>query len=274
MTRLRDNFDANDVPIDSSAVHRTDVFSKTDDFLLELDPNVDAPWEGLEEPAAQSDFERRKGSRRAPPKTGLSIRLQRWLNALVYKIHGSRRYQVVFAAVPLAALALILFSATVRISEIDGIVADTVTLSELEMEITALRAEWPESALRAIHDRLLNADQRRVFADYRGLAAWITEKSQFAEQLGLDFAYKLGEETPSSIESMNEVPIKLTLAGSETSEQTYLHVLEFLRRLLNTPYYVEIIETSLVGAGDGAKSVNADLRVWVHTEVTVDGEAP
>ncbi|MEM8982950.1 MAG: hypothetical protein AAGC71_07990 [Pseudomonadota bacterium] len=274
MTRLRDNFDATQVPIDSSAVHRVDVPSKTDEFLFELEPNIDTPWEGVEEPTAQTDFERRKGRRRSPPKTGISIRVQRWLNTLVYKIHGSRKYQIIFAAVPLAALALITFSATVRINEIDGIVADTVTLGELEAEIAALRAEWPESALQAIHDRLLNADQRRVFADYRGLAAWITEKDRFAEQLGLEFSYRLGEERASSIDNMNEVPIELTLAGSETSNQTYLHVLEFLRRLLNTPYYVEIIETSLIGAGDGAKSVNAVLRVWVHTEVTVDGETP
>ncbi len=268
MTQLRDDFDPNAVPIDSSAIH------KIDHKLMELKLADDVPWDGVPETEAQTDYERRRRGRRGAPKTALRIRIQRLLNAIVYKIYARRSYQAAFVLITLAAIGLIWYSATFRIQVIDEMFTDFSALGELETELLAIKEVWSAEQMQAIEDSVQNADQRRVFVDYRGLAVWLREKSIYAEQLGLNFAYTLGEGSPSRIEDMLEVPIELVLSGSEDATQTYLHVLEFLRRLVSTLYYVEIVEASLEGEGSGASRVTATLRVWVHATVNVDGKIP
>ena len=270
MTRLRDNFDPNDVPIDSSAIH------KIDNSVFELTLADDVPWEGVPETDAQSDFERRKGARRTAPKTALRIRIQRVLNAIVYRILANRVYQFGFIGITVAALALFTYTATFRMDRIDAAVTDFAILGQLQSELLAIKEVWSAEKMESLESSVQRADQRRVFVDYRGLADWLREKSIYAEQLGLNFSYTLGSVQASRIEDMVEVPIELTLGRSETSgdaSQTYLHVLEFLRRLVSTLYYVEIVEATLAGDGDGATSVTALLRVWVHATVNVDGGA-
>ncbi|MEL7537086.1 MAG: hypothetical protein AAFZ58_03100 [Pseudomonadota bacterium] len=269
MTRLRDDYDPNAVPVDSSAIH------KVDHQLLELKLSDDVPWEGVQETEAQTDYERRRGTRRTAPKTAMRIRVQRMLNAVVYRIYANRFYQVGFIAITVAAIALIWYSATFRIHLIDEMVTDFAVLGELQSELLAIKEVWSAEQMETIADSVENADKRRVFVDYRGLAVWLREKSVYAEQLGLGFSYTLGSGQASRIEDMLEVPIELTLTGAEgtqESSQTYLHVLEFMRRLVSTLYYVEIVEASLEGEGDGAKTVTALLRVWVHATVNVDGQ--
>ena len=269
MTRLRDDFDPNEIPIDSSASF------KVDHGVFELTVAEEVPWTDVPETDAQSDYERRNQGRRTAPKTARRIRIQRALNLIVYWIYARRRNQVLFAAVTVAALALFWFSANYRMQKIDEVVDDFMLLGSLQSELLAIKEVWSVEQMQSLESSVATADKRRVFVDYRGLAVWLREKSIYAEQLGLAFSYTLRAGQPSRIEDMLEVPIELTLtsAGSaESSAQTYLHVLEFLRRLVSTLYYVEIVEATLAGEGDGATNVTALLRVWVHATVNVDGE--
>lgn len=264
MTTLRKDYDPNSVPLNSSAIH------KLDDRLLELRLADEMPGDGLSEISEQTDFERRKQDRERLRVVAPHIRFQRMLNSLVYRIYGDRRFQVGFALVWIASIALLVFSLNWRIEKIDDNVVALSELGQVETELMDVRALWSTEKMKSIEDSVNTADERRVFVDYRSLATWLGEKSDFANQLGLEFSYSLGTSRASKIENMLEVPVAVSLKAVPGTEQTFLHTLEFLKRLVSTLWYVEIAEASLQGEGRGATSVNATLRVWVHGRVRVE----
>ncbi|MEM7611189.1 MAG: hypothetical protein AAF270_05905 [Pseudomonadota bacterium] len=264
MTTLRKDYDPNEIPLNSSAIH------KLDDRLMELRLSEDMPGPGLSEVSEQSDFERRLIERERERVVAPHIRFQRTLNSLVYKIYASRRYQVGFAMVWLLSFALLVVSLYWRIDHIDDSVMALTELGQLETELMQVRAQWSAEKMKSLEDSVTTADQRRVFVDYRSLADWLREKGDFARQLGLEFSYTLGAGRVSKIEDMLEVPVVVSLRSPADATQTYLHVLEFLKRLVSTLWYVEIAEASLEGEGQGATSVNATLRVWVHGRIKVE----
>lgn len=263
MTKLRENFDPLDVPVNSSGIF------KVQDGLMELQLADELPWKDLPEADAQSDYERRKQRRYQSPKTAFRIRIQRFLNAIVYRIYASRLWQVGFALVSIVSLALIWFSATQRIQHIDDTYADLTSLGQVETELLKIREIWSAEKMQSIADNVLNADKRRVFTDFQGLAIWLRQKGQYADQLGLRFSYSLGEGRSSRIDDMLELPIKVVLTTKEAQDdQTYLRMLEFLRKAVSTLYYAEIVAASLESKGEGVTQTVATLRVWVHATVT------
>lgn len=238
---------------------------------MELQLADEVPWKDLPEADAQSDYERRKVRRYKNPKTAFRIRVQRFLNAIVYRIYASRGWQVGFAMVSIASLALIWFSATQRIQKIDDVYTDLTALGQVETELLKIREIWSAEKMQSIADNVENADKRRVFTDFQGLANWLRQKREYADQLGLSFSYSLGEGRSSRIDDMLELPIKIVLTTKEAqNDRTYLRMLEFLRKAVSTLYYVEIVEAALESKGEGVTQTVAMLRVWVHATVKAD----
>lgn len=263
MTKLRENYDPKEVPMTSSGIF------KIDDSLIELQLSDEVPWKDVAETEAQTDYERRSTRRYKAPKTAFRIRVQRFLNAIVYRIYASRLWQVGFAMVALISVAMIWFSATQRIKLIDDTYTDLMEIGKLETDLLQIRQVWSAEKMQEIADNVRNADKRRVFTDFQGLAIWLRQKGEYAEQLGLSFAYSLGEGRSSRIDDMLELPIEVVLTTSDAQdEQTYLRMLEFLRKTVSTLFYVEIVEASLESQGEGVTKTQAVLRVWVHGTVT------
>lgn len=268
MTILRDDYDPNDVPLNSSAIH------KVDSSLFELEISGDDTAEEtvqelqiLEEP---DNDERRNIDRYEGPKKAGMLRLQRFIDGIVYRLYINRLYQVSFVLITVVSLAVLFFSLRYRVDHIDDNIVALAELGRIETQLLTVRENWSQDKMQQISDKVQNADTRRVFVDYRSLAIWLREKGVYADQLGLQFAYVLGDGQASEIEDMLELPIDITLRGSATVDDVYLRALEFLKRVVGTAWYVEIVEASLKGSGSGAQSVNATLRVWVHSSVRAE----
>ncbi len=266
MTKLRETYDPLDIPVDSSGIF------KLDDNTMELQIADELPWRNLPETSAQTDYERRKTQRYAIPKTALRIRVQRFLNGIVYRIYSDRNFAIAFTLVAVLSLAAIWFSATFRIHKIDQAYTDLGSLGAVQTELLQIKEIWSAEKMEQLADNVANADERRVFSDYQGLAVWLREKGVYADQLGLAFSYSLGEGVPSRIDDMLELPIEIVLiTQTGESEPAYLRMLEFLRRTVSTAYYVEIVDAALESEGSGVNRTVATLRVWVHGKVSADG---
>ncbi len=261
MSTLRDDYDPNDIPLNSSAIHRID----TSLFELSLEDDVDKDAGAANNDAAlaiDSPIERTFSH-----KVSANVRAQRWLNRLAYQIARSRPLQAVWAMVVIASVATLYLTLTYRIEHIDDSLILMQELGELDTRVLSLEREFMSQDMQSLKESVQSADTRRVFLDYRALAVWLSEKASFAEQLGLEFSYTLGDSEASAIEGMLEVPIMMVLGSEISNEQVYLRALEFLKRVVSTPFYVELSETTLRGEGKGARELNATLRVWVHSTV-------
>jgi len=262
MTKLRDDFDPLEVPVNSTGIFRVH------DNTMELQVVDELPWQDIPEAEAQSDYERRKTCRYQNPKTAFRIHVQRFLNGIVYRIYASRNWRIGFALLSISSLGLLWFSATQRIDLIDEVYTDQIALGQVETELLRVREVWSVEKMQQVADNVRDADERRVFGDFHGLAVWLRQKSQYADQLGLGFSYTLGEGRSSRIDDMLELPVEITLTVKDgDQEQTYLRMLEFLRKTVSTLYYAEIVEAALESEGEGVTRTVATLRVWVHGTV-------
>lgn len=259
MSTLRDDYDPTDVPLNSSAIMKID----TSGFDLALDDEMAEP----ERPAVNADSLELMPEGTTSFVVSPRVQVQRALNKIVYRIYRSRPLQAVWVAVILGCVAIMAYSLTTRVDHIDDNLVLLGELGELDTQLLSISRKWSLEEMKALEQSVASADTRRVFLDYRSLAIWLREKAVFAEQLGLEFGYNLGGSEASQIEDMYEVPVMVTLSSNAENGEAYLRTLEFLKRVVSTPFYVEITEAALTGEGRGARQLQATLRVWVHSSV-------
>lgn len=259
MSKLRDDYDPTDTPLNSSAIFRVDT------SLFELDVD-ETPEQTLRLVVPPVDKEPTPDATRISGRSPI-LKLQRLVNRLVYRVFVSRFYQSVIAGVLLLCLGLLIYSLTIRVDHIDDNLEIMAELGAVESELLALRNTWSGEAMQQLKDKVRRADQRRVFNDFQGLAVWLREKSRFADLLGLTFSYQLGEAESAEIDDMLQVPISLSLKGRPDTKELYLRALEFLKLVVSTAWYVEIIDARLEGNGVSSQGVDATLRVWVHGSI-------
>lgn len=254
MTTLRDDYDPNNIPVNSSAIHRIDASM----FELEIEEDVvDSSAQ-----AANSDIAALRAT--FSHRVTWRIRMQRLFDVLVLKIYHSRWYQVCWAMILVLAAGMLYVTLNHRIEHIDDDVVLMRELGELDTQLLMIEQRWSRQEMQDLQNSVQLADTRRVFLDYRRLALWLSEKNEYANQLGLKFSYRLGDREASDIDDMFEVPIDVRLVAAPDVEQVYQRALEFLKRVVGTAYYVEISEATLRGDGAGADELVATLRVWVH----------
>lgn len=257
MSTLRDDYDPTDIPLNSSAIFRID----TSAFDLELEEDVD---EGR---PINADATNERADSTASYRVSWRVQLQRALNRVAYRVYRNRWLQAAWAGIVIACAVTIAFELTSRIDHIDDNLALVAEVGKLDTELLNISRKWSLEEMKALEQSVARADTRRVFLDYRSLAVWLREKAVFAEQLDLEFAYNLGGSEASQIDDMYEVPVLVTLSSSAADGEAYLRTLEFLKRVVSTPFYVEISEAALTGEGRGARELKATLRVWVHSSV-------
>ena len=261
MSRPESAIDADPGPLGSSAVTHVDDSL----FELSLEPEVVQ--------AAPGESETGKISESGPSGTTEAYRLswrvraQRVFNDLVHRIYRSRVLQAVWAAIAIASIALLLYSLNGRLDRLDNRTRLLQELGELDSRALSIQSDWSLDKMQALEASVAQADTRRVFADYRSLAQWLQEQARYAQRLGLMYSYSLGESQRSEVDDMLEVPVALTLRGARDTVQLYLRSLEFLQGTISTPFYVEITRAALEGQGQGATTLQATLKVWVHSTV-------
>jgi len=169
------------------------------------------------------------------------------------------------------SITLLWFTAKYRIVQIDGLYSDLATRGQLETELMLKNREWSQERMEALSDSVQSADRRRVFLDYANLASWLSSERDVAAAMDLNFTYVLSKTQTSRMEHVDEVAVFISIKVPRTHDaKAYTDLMRFLREMIKTPWYVEIVEASIVGGERGASDLNAELRIWVHDRVNAD----
>lgn len=221
------------------------------------------------DPMTAQPIERRQLRR---PRLSGRFQLQSWLNATARYMYQSRLATTLFLVVQVSALGLIAWTLGERASLIDYAYTEVTRREALEAKRLRLGARWSAEELESVQNGISQAE-RRVFADHARLARWLHEQHRYARQLGLDFTYRLTDGHPSQIKNVLELPIVIELrVDPEFDGQAYPLMLEFLRNLVGTNWYVNVRHAGITGRGNGDRKLAAELRVWVRGEMTSDAE--
>lgn len=229
----------------------------------------DGPWQDGQLAEGQTDFERRSDSREAlPPKTAKSASIQRILNDTVRHISKSRLLQAAFALVFALAIALIWYTANYRVILIDGAYEAQARRGLLETELLEKNREWSNERMQTLRDSVANADRRRVFLDYATLADWLRDERNVARAMDLVFAYTLTKHDTSRMANVDEATVTIRVSVPQSHDPSaYPDLMRFLREMIKTPWYVEIVDASILSDRQGARELEAELRIWVHDKV-------
>lgn len=232
----------------------------------------DGPWQDRQPVDGQTAVERRDEPREGlPPRTAKSANIQRLLNDLVRYISKSRLLQAVFVLVFAAAIALIWYTANHRVILIDGAYEAQAQRGLLETELLEKNRQWSAERMQALRDSVANADRRRVFLDYATLADWLRDERAVARAMGLEFAYTLTKHNTSRMAHVDEVTVTIRVTVPQSHDPSaYPDLMRFMREMIKTPWYVEIIDASIMSDRRGARELEAELRIWVHDKVNAD----
>ncbi|MFK7888958.1 MAG: hypothetical protein AB8G16_19035 [Gammaproteobacteria bacterium] len=226
------------------------------------------PWRDLAPVAAQSDYERRRESRDNPPRMAWRLSLQKRFNILVGRLTKSRVWKAAFIAVFCLSLMLIWYTANYRIALIDGVYSDLTIRGQLETELLEKNREWSAERMAALSESVARADRRRVFFDYATLAQWLADEREVANAMALDFSYTLAQTQSSRMAHVDEVAVSIQISVPDThAVGAYMDLMRFMREMIKTPWYVEIVDAAITSNPRGANGLEAELRIWVHDEV-------
>lgn len=226
------------------------------------------PWRDLAPVEAQSDYERRRQSRDAPPHMAWRLSVQKGFNRLVARLTKSRAWKAGFAAVFITSLVLIWYTANHRIVLIDGVYSNLSIRGQLETELLEKNREWSAERMQALSESVANADRRRVFFDYATLADWLADERDVALAMDLDFHYTLAQTQSSRMAHVDEVALSIQIGVPESHPVgAYTDLMRFMREMIKTPWYVEIVDASISSNPRGASALEAELRIWVHDQV-------
>ncbi|MEM9056449.1 MAG: hypothetical protein AAGD86_03170 [Pseudomonadota bacterium] len=230
------------------------------------------PWQAGAPVSAQGPYERRQSDRDAlPPRTAKNASIQRFLNDSVRRISKSRPLQAVFALAFVGAIALLWYTANHRLLLIEGTYEAQARRGQLETELLEKNREWSEERMQALRDSVANADRRRVFLDYATLADWLRAERSVARAMELDFAYTLTTHDTSRMPNVDEVTVTIRVhVPTQHEASAYPDLMRFLREMIRTPWYVEIMDASINSDSRGARDLEARLRIWVHDKVNAD----
>jgi len=223
------------------------------DQLLETDGGVDEP---VVTP------QRRARTRPRPSSPRLLV--YRLLNGLVDGVQGNRLGKAILLIIVAVSIGTIWYSMTQR-GEL--IIHGHTIVSQREalaVQLDDLRLVVAAQDVDAVMVGVTQAENR-VFPEYRQLAQWLADQNSYAERLGLNFRYTIGDVTSARVKNMLEVPIAIEVAtGGKAAGVGYLGVLEFLKNIIDAPWYVEIVSASLGGESVGVTEMKANLQVWVR----------
>lgn len=235
---------------------------------LRLPITENGPWQDLEPSVVQSKYERRDSDREVVVKMGFRVIMQKHINELVRRLSKSRAWQAAFVCTLVSSVTLIWFTATYRFVLLDGVYEDLALRGQLETELFSKNREWSEERMKALGESVRRADQRRVFLDYSTLASWLTDERDVAAAMDLEFSYVLEKTQTSRMAHVDEVVANILVKVPDSHDSlAYIDLMRFLREMIKTPWYVEIVDSTIDGGERGATQLNAQLRIWVHDRV-------
>ncbi len=157
-----------------------------------------------------------------------------------------------------------------KFAEVSANQASMQTIIDLDQEISRLRIQYRQ-AKPETHQSDLEQAERRLLQDFTQLAQWAQKLQKEGEQIALHMNYQIRKEerTPSSIQGITIVPLKLHLRSLD-GHSGYHSFLKFLQVLEQSGPRVNIEEVAVNGDGKKATTFTVGLSTWMKTQDSVE----
>ncbi len=157
-----------------------------------------------------------------------------------------------------------------KITEISAKQASMHTIFDLEQENSRLQIQYHQVNLET-HQADLEQAEHRLLQDFAHLAQWAQKLQEEGEQIALHMNYQIrkAEQTPSSIQGITIVPLKLHLR-SLNDQNGYRSFLKFLQVLEQSGPRINIKEVAVNGDGKKATTFTVGLSTWMKTQDSVE----
>ncbi len=157
-----------------------------------------------------------------------------------------------------------------KFAEVSANQASIHTIIDLDQEISRLRIQYRQ-ANPETHQSDFEQAERRLLQDFTQLAQWAQRLQEDGEQISLHMSYQIrkAEQTPSSIQGITIVPLKLHLR-SQDDQGGYHSFLKFLQVLEQSGPRINIEEVAVNGDGKKATTFTVGLSTWMKTQDSVE----
>ncbi|PCI09357.1 MAG: hypothetical protein COB77_00110 [Gammaproteobacteria bacterium] len=157
----------------------------------------------------------------------------------------------------------------VRLSSLDQSLSSAEELGNLQFELVELKKHWSKNELQKIEESIIKA-QATIFADFPALAGWLSQKSNFANKLGLVMTYNLKHQELTELEQTFSIPLEMILKVKPgVTDKVYSRTLNFVRSLVDENLHIDIAGNELKSDGNIIQQVKLDINVWVRDAATM-----
>ena len=161
-------------------------------------------------------------------------------------------------------LGLMFWSVTIRLDLVTQAQSTMHSPFSLTRELERLRTSWSDPQAEAV-DRDWEEFQSKNFTDDDQLVRWISRFSTRAESMGLQVAYKIGEEG-QPVQGMPTVrPVSIEFSfQSPTDQDGYRHFVRFMREVSESKVGITIDKVELSGTGQGVQKLELTLLGYMN----------
>jgi len=161
-------------------------------------------------------------------------------------------------------LGLVFWSVTIRLTLVTQAQSHLHPPFSLARELEKLQTSWSQPQAEAV-DRDWKQFQAQNFTDYDQLVQWISHFSNQAHALGLQVAYKIGDEGQpvQSMPSVKPVAIEFSLQ-TQAEQDGYGHFLRFMKAVSESEVGITIDKVELAGTGRGVQKMDMVLLAFMN----------
>ncbi len=206
-----------------------------------------------------------------------SLRPRRFVNMLCFMYESlwvgkplNRLYFIGFFLifVPVLILSVTIFNRQPLIKQAtEEINSSTLLWAEIESAKAVCSEKEMNIALANWEDV-----RRRLPGSYDDVSEWILELNRHVSLRGLKMSYNLGELRPAYKGSMSlsllPINLKMIIQGvgaiqNKSATIKTRQFVELLHEMVKSSHGVDIASVLVIGTGDGIKSINVSINLWV-----------
>jgi len=160
-------------------------------------------------------------------------------------------------------LLILLWTLFFRVSLIGEAQSMIHTTYALDTQIGTLASLWSETESEDVHQQV-QVLQSRMVQDYDDLGRWLMGLTDTANALSLDLTVKMEEpvSVTQGVHPVNMIPLHVSVQ-SRNSRGAYEKYVKILRYVGDSSQLVNFQHASIMGAGQGAVSMNLVLQVLI-----------
>ncbi|MBL4712449.1 MAG: hypothetical protein JKX75_08145 [Gammaproteobacteria bacterium] len=212
----------------------------------------------------KDQLNRRQQDRPHPPKPSKNVYFVMQTDKLAKNITQSHYKHALAIGVLLVSIYFIQWNMFGRLGSLDHSLSNAKQLDQLQLQLFELKNEWSDDELQEIEESITIA-QATIFDDFPALAAWLMQKSTYANKLGLSMTYNLKHQELTELEKTFSIPLEMILKVKPgVTDKVYSRALKFTRSLVDENLHIEIAGNELKSDGIIIQQVRLDVNVWVR----------